>query len=102
MESVPIAKESDAEAAQENNSRVLSLCDLQGSSWSQTSANLQPLLFLLAGPAVEQGAGGAVATTLQHPRPALGRTEWRVMLPPAQRWDGTHSTAPSQSTRAVF
>lgn len=64
MKHVSVAKESDAAAAQENNGRVLGLCDLQGSSWSQTSANLQTLFLLLAGPAMEQGAGGAVARIL--------------------------------------
>lgn len=48
----------------------------------------------------EQGAGGAVARKPQHPLDGAHRGRWR--LPPAQHWDGTHSTAPTQSTRAGF
>lgn len=60
MKSITVAKKRDAVAAQENNGRVLSLCDLQGSLWSKARANLLTLL-MLAGTATEHGAGGSVS-----------------------------------------
>lgn len=58
MKPVPVAKEQNAAAAQENNGRVLSWGDFQGSSWSQTHANLPTLFSLHAGPAMNRGQEG--------------------------------------------
>lgn len=64
MKSVTVAKKFDAAAAQENNGRVLSLCDIQGSLWSKTRANLLTLFLMLAGTAMEHRARGSVSRIL--------------------------------------
>lgn len=64
MKAVTVAKKSDSATVQENNGRVLSLCDLQGSLRSKTRANLLMLFLMLAGTATEHRAGGSVSRIL--------------------------------------
>ena len=58
----------------ENNGRVLSLCDLQGSLWSRTHANLLTLFLMLAGTAAEQGQEGLYPEYSVTSPSALGST----------------------------
>lgn len=62
------------EPPHENNGRVLSLCDVQGSLWSKMRANLLTLFLMLAGTATEHRAGGSASRILLTSPSALGST----------------------------